>query len=141
MKRQCLDETAKESIQVKHNANQRRTAMDYFEKQFVLYTLIGIFGLPVLSCLPFFRKRLWLAPILDLLLFLGVTWYFYPFYLQDIILGDLDFTTVYWLYLFVPMQIFLALCAMGAVLLLRKAVSILRRRRMRLPNNNSDFSK
>ena len=106
--------------------------MDYFEKQFVLYTLIGIFGLPVLSCLPFFRKRLWLAPILDLLLFLGVTWYFYPFYLQDIILGDLDFTTVYWLIFFVPLKIFLALCAMGVVLLLRKAVSFLRKRRKRL---------
>ena len=115
--------------------------MDYYEMERVIYTYICMLGLPVLSCLPFLRKRLWLAPVLDLLLFLGVTWYFYPFYLQDIIMDDLDSTTVYWLYLFVPMQIFLALCAMGAVLLLRKAVSILWRRRMRLPNNNSDFSK
>jgi len=82
--------------------------MFFFEGKHELYYIFCLTVVPFLSILPFlFGKppKIWFALILDPFLFIAVTAIFFPFYLTDIICGNLDSTTAYWLFLFVPIQL------------------------------------
>ena len=75
-------------------------------KWYVYLISCGII-VPLVSCLPCCigkpKHILW-APLLNLVLFILVDALFYPFHLEDIFSNNIDFTTGYWFWFFVPMQ-------------------------------------
>lgn len=75
-------------------------------KWYVYLISCGII-VPLVSCLPCCigkpKHILW-APLLNFVLFILVDALFYPFHLEDIFSNNIDFTTGYWFWFFVPMQ-------------------------------------
>ena len=86
--------------------------MPFFEGKQTLYHILCFVLLPCIVCTLFYflkPKRIWIAPVFILGLFLIVSAVFYPYFFTDILGGDLDFTTVYWLIFVTPVQIVSAL--------------------------------
>ena len=97
--------------------------MDAYELAERFYTVLALLVLPIASCVPFCLKRtgragsVWLAPFICIA--------FHPYRLTDLIelatTSECDFTTLYWLYLFVPLQFAISLAVTaGAYLFLSK---------------------
>lgn len=103
--------------------------MFFFEGKLELYGILCLLIIPIIGCMVFgfFEKvgYIWFAPLLDIVLFLAVTALFFPYLFQDIAAQEYDFTTVYWLLFFVPIQLATSfvITAIGYVVLrkLRKA--------------------
>lgn len=94
-----------------------------------LYFVLSLLVVPVLSCLPFLKSRrpavVWFALLINAAVFLVVSFLFYPYRLTDLAelltTQECDFTTIYWLYLFVPLQFAISLVVTaGAYLFLSK---------------------
>lgn len=105
--------------------------MDAYELAERFYTVLALLVLPIASCVPFCLKRtgragsVWLAPFICIALLLGLDFLFHPYRLTDLIelatTSECDFTTLYWLYLFVPLQFAISLAVTaGAYLFLSK---------------------
>ena len=105
--------------------------MDTYERVFRLYSVLVLLVLPIASCVPFCLKRngraglVWFAPLVSAAMFLVVSFLLYPYRLTDltelITTSECDFTTIYWLHFFVPLQFALSLAAAaGAYVLLTR---------------------
>lgn len=98
--------------------------MFFFEGKQELYEILSLLIIPIISCLPFCFKKskyIWFAPLLDVVLFLAISAVFFPYYFQDFATQEYDFTTVYWVIFFIPIQLTVSLIITTAVYLLRKA--------------------
>lgn len=86
--------------------------MPFFEGKQALYQVVCFIIMPWAVCVLFYflrPNRIWLAPVVILGSFLIVSAIFYPYFFTDILRGDMDFTTVYWLIFVTPIQIASAL--------------------------------
>ena len=82
--------------------------MFFFEGKIELFNILilGVFpvGIPVLLRLTG-RKRIWLSPLVALIIGLLVTVIFYPYFFTDIFTDSYDTTTVYWLFVLIPVHL------------------------------------
>ena len=82
--------------------------MFFFEGKQELYSVLCLIVIPIISCVPFSfgkPKYSWYALLTNAIMFAAITYMFFPYFIHDLITGNLDSTTVYWILLFVPMQI------------------------------------
>lgn len=101
----------------------------FFEWKQELYTIICLLLIPILCCMIVCyikTKLLWLSPIFILAASILVSYFFYPYYFEDISTGEYDFTTIYWLFFFIPLQIMSAVFFTGITYIILK---FLRRKR------------
>ena len=86
--------------------------MFYFEYKQELYYILCLLVVPAICCtVLYFVKPKWigLSPVITICLSCIITYIFYPYFFGDIANGEYDFTTVFWLYFFVPAQVVSAL--------------------------------
>jgi hypothetical protein len=87
-----------------------------FEWKHELYYIICLLVIPVICCIIFYFKRpklIWITPLFIFCAFILVSIAFFPYFFEDILKGEYDFTTIYWLLFFVPVQIISALFFTG----------------------------
>ncbi len=95
----------------------------FFEGKQELYLVLCLLLNPAAVSIVFIlnqRWRLWVAPLLVFGVSLAISAIFYPYYFMDIFTDSYDGTTIYWLVLFLPVQIISALLFTGLTYVLRK---------------------
>lgn len=97
--------------------------MPYFESMMEVYQILCLLINPIICCTVYYlkkMKRFWILPISIMCIFLIISAIFFPYYFQDILTGEYDFTTVYWIMFFIPLQIISALFFTTTTYLLMK---------------------
>ena len=90
--------------------------MPFFEWKQELYYILCLLVIPVICCIIFYFARLkliWISPLIILCASTIISAVFFPFYFEDIFKAEYDFTTIYWLLFFIPVQIVSALFFTG----------------------------
>ena len=86
--------------------------MFFFEGKQELYYVLCLIVVPIVSCLPFSFGRTrhsWYALLANAALFIATTYIFFPYFFRDFVSGNPDSTTMYWMVIFVPIQIAVSL--------------------------------
>ncbi len=86
--------------------------MPFFEGKQELYQILCFIIMPITVCTIIYflkPKKIWVSPIIIMCAFLIISAIFYPYIFTDILTGNYDFITIYWLILVVPIQIVSAL--------------------------------
>ena len=98
--------------------------MFFFEGKIELFNILilGIFpvGIPVLLYITG-RKRIWLSPFVALVIGLLVTAIFYPYFFTDIFTDSNDTTTVYWLFVVIPVHFIISVITTAICYVVSKA--------------------
>jgi hypothetical protein len=97
--------------------------MPFFEGKQELYQLLCFLIIPMIICFIYYilkLKKIWVIPLICLVVFAITTATFYPYFFTDIINHVYDSTTIYWFILVLPLHIVASLCFTFITYLLMK---------------------